>query len=319
MLLKGHERPLTYVKYNHEGDWFFTCAKDHHPTVWNGETGERIGTYNGHNGAVWSCDVTRDTKRLVTASADMTMILWEAEGGQKLYQHSFDGPARYTEFSLGEREIVVTVDAFMGSDANIQVLTVSDDRNELSSPVMKLAPPGKGRITRACWGPLNHTIISCGEDGNLYKWDTETGKVLETVEAHEKMVQDLEMSTDGTCFLTASLDKTAKLWDSSTLECIKTYNGGRPLNTCTMSPLLEHIILGGGQDASQVTTTAGAAGKFEAMFYHKILEDHLAGVKGHFGPLNALRFSPDGRSFTSGGEDGYVRLHHFDADYFAMR
>lgn len=78
------------------------------------------------------------------------------------------------------------------------------------------------------------------------------------------------MSTDGTCFLTASLDKTAKLWDSSTLECIKTYNGGRPLNTCTMSPLLEHIILGGGQDASQVTTTAGAAGKFEAMFYHKV-------------------------------------------------
>ena len=51
----------------------------------------------------------------------------------------------------------------------------------------------------------------------------------------------------------------------------------------------------------------------------QILEDHLAGVKGHFGPLNALRFSPDGRSFTSGGEDGYVRLHHFDADYFAMR
>ena len=49
------------------------------------------------------------------------------------------------------------------------------------------------------------------------------------------------------------------------------------------------------------------------------MEDHLAGVKGHFGPLNALRFSPDGRSFTSGGEDGYVRMHHFDADYFAMR
>ena len=59
----------------------------------------------------------------------------------------------------------------------------------VSSPVMKLAPPGKGRITRACWGPMNHTIISCGEDGNLYKWDTETGKVLETVEAHDKMVQ----------------------------------------------------------------------------------------------------------------------------------
>lgn len=149
-------RPLTYVKYNHEGDWLFTCAKDHHPTVWNGETGERIGTYNGHNGAVWSCDVTRDTKRLVTASADMTMILWEAEGGQKLYQHSFDGPARYTEFSLGEREIMVTVDAFMGSDANIQVLTVSDDRNECTRPEREFQPRGRAAggvvTTSSCVG-----------------------------------------------------------------------------------------------------------------------------------------------------------------------
>jgi translation initiation factor 3 subunit I len=81
----------------------------------------------------------------------------------------------------------------------------------VSPPVMKLVPPTKGRITRAVWGPLNRTLISCGEDGNLYKWDVETGKVVQTVVAHEKMVQDLEMSADGTCFLTASLDKSAKV------------------------------------------------------------------------------------------------------------
>jgi len=26
----------------------------------------------------------------------------------------------------------------------------------------------------------------------------------------------------------------------------------------------------------------------------------------------------DGRSFTSGGEDGYARIHHFDNDYFRL-
>jgi hypothetical protein len=51
-----------------------------------------------------------------------------------LLQHSFDGPARYVEFSMGEREIVVTVDAFMGSDANIQVFKLSDDRNSRRRP-----------------------------------------------------------------------------------------------------------------------------------------------------------------------------------------
>jgi WD40 repeat protein len=39
--------------------------------------------------------------------------------------------------------------------------------------------------------------------------------------------------------------------------------------------------------------------------------------QGHFGPINSLAFNPDGKSFASGSEDGYIRLHHFDTDYIA--
>jgi translation initiation factor 3 subunit I len=56
--MKGHERPLTFLKYNRDGDLLFSCAKDHNPTVWFADNGERLGTYRGHNGAVWCCDVT---------------------------------------------------------------------------------------------------------------------------------------------------------------------------------------------------------------------------------------------------------------------
>jgi|APGre2960657444_1045066.scaffolds.fasta_scaffold00486_15 translation initiation factor 3 subunit I len=80
ILLKGHERcvsrrcveallalspharsahsPLTFLKYNVEGDLLMTCAKDHTPNLWYADDGERIGTYSGHNGAVWTCDLT---------------------------------------------------------------------------------------------------------------------------------------------------------------------------------------------------------------------------------------------------------------------
>ncbi|EEC83340.1 hypothetical protein OsI_28734 [Oryza sativa Indica Group] len=81
----------------------------------------------------------------------------------------------------------------------------------------------------------------------------------------------------------------------------------------------ERVVIGGGQDAMNVTMTDRRAGKFEAKFFHKILQEEIGGVKGHFGPINALAFNPDGRSFSSGGEDGYVRLHHFDSDYFNIK
>lgn len=58
ILMKGHERPLTFLKYNRDGDLLFSCAKDHNPTVWFADNGERLGTYRGHNGAVWCCDVS---------------------------------------------------------------------------------------------------------------------------------------------------------------------------------------------------------------------------------------------------------------------
>lgn len=69
----------------------------------------------------------------------------------------------------------------------------------------------------------------------------------------------------------------------------------------------------------QVTTTSAKAGGFEARFYHKIYAEEFGNVRGHFGPINTVAFSPDGRSFTTGGEDGYVRMHHFDMDYFTTR
>ena len=65
-----------------------------------------------------------------------------------------------------------------------------------------------------------------------------------------------------------------------------------------------------------VTNTSSRQGKFEARFYHKIFEDEIGRVKGHFGPLNTIAVDPQGRGYASGGEDGYVRVHHFDKGYF---
>lgn len=79
------------------------------------------------------------------------------------------------------------------------------------------------------------------------------------------------------------------------------------------------MVLGGGQEAMDVTTTAAQAGKFDARFFHVIFEEEFARVKGHFGPINSLAFHPDGESFSTGGEDGFIRVQSFDPSYKEFR
>ena len=319
ILLKGHERPLTFIKYNREGDLLFTCAKDHNPTLWYGDTGERVGTYVGHNGAVWTCDVTNDSTTFVTGSADTTCKLWDTRTGECYFTFTYDQPVRAVAFNAGCTQLAITTDPFMGVPSAIHIVNVNlSDREAQSDAVVKRIEGPQGRVTRVMWGPLNKTIITGGEDGIIRSWDVESGDVLKMSQDHSKQIQHLVMSDDGSHFISASLDKTAKVFDSETLECLKTYAADRPANAAIMSPIREHIVLGGGQDAMAVTTTSSKAGKFDSKIYHKIFEEEIGGIRGHFGPINALAFNPDGRSFTSGGEDGYVRIHPLDNSYFEI-
>lgn len=76
LALKGHGRPITRVRLNQQGDILFSSAKDKHICVWYRENGERIGTYDGHNGAVFDVDINWSTDTLVSASADQKMMVY---------------------------------------------------------------------------------------------------------------------------------------------------------------------------------------------------------------------------------------------------
>ena len=56
--------------------------------------------------------------------------------------------------------------------------------------------------------------------------------------------------------------------------------------------------MGGGQEAMEVTTTYTKAGKFDARFYHLVFQEEIGRVKGHFGPINSLKFHPDGKRYV---------------------
>jgi translation initiation factor 3 subunit I len=45
LALKGHDRAITRVRLNREGDLLFSASKGKSPAVWYVENGERLGTY----------------------------------------------------------------------------------------------------------------------------------------------------------------------------------------------------------------------------------------------------------------------------------
>jgi translation initiation factor 3 subunit I len=320
ILLKGHEGPISKLKYNRQGDLLFTCArKDKKPCVWFADNGERLGNFIGHEGACWDIDVDFASKRCLTASADRTARLWDVQTGTELFQFPHASSVRCVGFAEGDTLMLTVQEDNFSSAASIFVYNLEADIKEQTWNPVREMNGDTGKINAALWGPLNHHIFTGSVDGTIRKWNVEQSKEEQKVQAHAKEIRSMQFSKDRTMFITASIDKTAKLWDTKTMECLKTFKSDRPLNSASISPLFNQVIVGGGQDAMNVTVTSSKVGHFEVDFYHMVYMDYMGSVKGHFGPVNSLSFNPDGRSYASGSEDGYVRLHHFDKNYFTNK
>lgn len=318
LLLKGHERPLTTVRYNREGDLLFTAAKDPVPCVWFAHNGERLGTYKGHTGAVYSLDVDEETRLLVTGSSDQSTKLWDVQTGQQLQHYQHSAPARWVNFAHGGKMFLSVTDRVMGMAPYIFVYKVTTAGQEANpEPILKICGHNPdAKIFQAYFGPLNKSIYACNQDGSIAQYDAETGELQKVVKDHEKAINSMSFSNDQSHFVTASTDHTARVYDTETLECLSVFETGRPCNSAAISPRMPHVVLGGGQPAESVTTRGRDTAQFKLRFFHKIFEREVANIAGHFGPINCVAFSPDGSNFCSGGEDGYVRLHHLDSTYF---
>ncbi|EDO05929.1 WD domain G-beta repeat family protein [Babesia bovis T2Bo] len=331
LVLRGHRRPLTCVKTNREGDLLFTCGKDACLMLWRTDNGQQIGQYNTGRGAIWCCDVTLDSKRLIVATGDARILVMDTFSGEILADIQDEGACKYVEWNRHPRNqdrFVVIHDDF-GENVMMAVKVyklnfVEDEDGNLVVEHRNLwiQRGYRSRAIQCHWGPLDKEVITCHENGTIQVWNASDGTQLRIIEAHKQVVTCISFDLYGLFMLSCSTDGTAKLWETRTWTTVKNYKTDRPLNACVISPLFRldsaekaHIMLGGGQSADEVTTTAASEGKFQALIYHLIHESEIGSIKGHFGPINTLTFLADGQGYVSGGEDGNVRIYHFDNDY----
>ncbi|KAK6604919.1 eukaryotic translation initiation factor 3 subunit I [Botrytis cinerea] len=277
ILLQGHERALTQIRYNRDGDIIFSTAKDQH---------------------ICACRRGPTTTIIASGAADNTVRLWDVKTGKCLKTWDFNTAVKRVEFNEDATQLLAVTEQRMGFLGTIVVLDINLDVNGPQSDDRALTITcAESKATVAGWSYMSKYIIAGHEDGSVSQYDAKTGELLFNTQVHEPDLQvtDLQWSPDRTYFITASKDKTAK---------------------CIYHPKKDFVILGGGQAAMDVTTTSARQGKFEARFYHKIFEEEIGRVRGHFGPLNTVAVDPNGKGYASGGEDGYVRVHQFDKGYF---
>jgi len=342
--LGGHSRPITSVKINRDGDLLFTTSKDQSIMVWYMSNGERLGTYDGHTGAIFDWDVDFDSKYGLSAGADMFMGLWRVETGKNLRLIMPHEPYRVTAVSwncgckqfavavLGRNKVKDKQEApiyIYNFDEKFWANPDIESSHEQLQPVLRLptleeeenCPPHSDKITKMLWGPTNKYIYTASDDGTIRKFGTKKHNdnmlIHFSGDAKDKTrITDLKFSRDKTLLISAGKDHTARLYEANSLTQLKLFRSNKPLNCCCLHPLLNVVMVGGGQEAMDVTTTSASKGKFQIEFFHTVFEEKIGEIRtGHFSPLNAIQCSQDGTYFVTGSEEGNCRIFKFDSDF----
>jgi translation initiation factor 3 subunit I len=159
-------------RFNPDGDLLFSTAKDQQICVWYSHNGERLGTYKGHQGAIWTVDVDPTSTLIASGSADNTIRLWEVKTGRLIKTWDFPTAVKRVEFSVDGRQLLGVTEKRMGHLGTIVVLNINLDPNGEQSDEKELTIVcDESKATVAGWSYLNKYIIAGHEDGSVSQYD----------------------------------------------------------------------------------------------------------------------------------------------------
>lgn len=169
-MLHGHERAITQIKYNREGDLLFSSAKDKEPNVWYSLNGERLGTFIGHEGAVWSIDVNWDTTKFMSGAADNKLLLWDVKTGKSIGKISTNSAVRCCQFSYSGNLACYSTTTQGGHLCELFVIDVRTSDIFEGNSILRMTFD-EAKITSLLWGSVDETIITGHDNGELQQWD----------------------------------------------------------------------------------------------------------------------------------------------------
>lgn len=290
LVCHGHTRPIVELEYTPitpDGYFLASASKDGQPMLRNGETGDWIGTFQGHKGAVWSMKLNDPGLRAVTGSADFSARVWDALSGLELCQFPHKHIVRTVDFAHSSQRIV--------TGGHEKLVRVFDLERPDAPPQQFAQAPGKVRCL--VWAANDTLLLSSDiDDPNVTVWDVRAHAPVRTL-ATGGVVTSIELSKDGRHITTAD-GKEVKVWDAARLEGIKSFR--TPYVVESASYCAERGRYAAGGDDMWVHLYDFATG------------EELEVNRGHHGPVHCIRFAPDGATYSSGSEDGTIRIWQTD-------
>ncbi len=288
--------------------------------------GTLLHTLANHTGSVTAAAWSPIGQRLVSASDDGIVRLWDGVSGQpqgtlkghservnavawspngtRLASASDDGTARLWDATTAQ-----PLATLRGHSGAVYIVAWSPDGACLASAswdkTVRLCDGLTGQpltiltghtsdVRAVAWSPDGRRLASASEDRTIRLWDATTGQLLTSPRNHPGFIYAVAWSPDGRCLASACEDRV-RLWDGGTgqLQTILTGHNGA-VRAVAWSP--DGTRLASASDDGAVRLWDGTSGKLQAS------------LVGHSGSVRAVACSPDGRCLASGSDDGTARL-----------
>ena len=154
------------------------------------------------------------TTLLVTGSADNQIRVFNVKTGECLKVWDLPTAIKRVAFSEDDSQILACTEKRMGYTGTIRIYDIPalSDNMVFDDEPSTTIDCSESKASVAMWTALDKYIVSCHEDGSVCQWDPKSGERLHREpEVHEGTVMDMQKSLDGSYFVTASRDKTAKV------------------------------------------------------------------------------------------------------------
>ena len=247
-------------------------------------------TLVGHTNRVHSAAFSPDGKRIVSASWDHTIRIWDAQTGKQI-GNPLEGHADgvfSAAFSPDGKRIV------SGSyDKTIRIWNAQTGK-QIGDPLVGHT----STAFSATFSPNGKCIVSASADNTIRIWDAQTGKQTGApLEGHTSYVLSAAFSPDGKRIVSASYDKTIRIWDAQTGKQIGTPLEGHTdgVNSAVFSPDGKHIVSASYDHTIRIWDAQTG----------KQIGDPL---EGHTGCVESVAFSPNGKRIVSASADKTIRI-----------